>query len=242
MDNQTIGQIICEHRKKKGLTQKALAEQLNITDKAVSKWERDIARPDINTVPQLAEILDVPVELLINIPLLPKEAPSIEPAVTPVDPVSQEGATATIPDPGELERQRYKEKAKKLLMKGIIGFAGGFLFAFVMATSDRDPFSFFFGCGIGILCAGIPYGYELLGKIIGQWFVVGHIGIMLIVFMLKLVGAVLISWATYPIALTYNLMKSQKPRSTGRRILTIALIVAILLVVAFLLLAIQPWA
>lgn len=68
MDKQSIGTVISTNRKKKGMTQKALAEQLNVTDKAVSKWERDIACPDINTVPKLAEILDVPVESLINLP------------------------------------------------------------------------------------------------------------------------------------------------------------------------------
>ena len=48
------------------MTQKQLADLLNITDKAVSKWERDIAWPDIQTIPKLAEILGVSVEELMN--------------------------------------------------------------------------------------------------------------------------------------------------------------------------------
>ena len=51
MEKQTLGEIISTNRKKQRLTQKALADQLNVTDKAVSKWERNVARPDINTVP-----------------------------------------------------------------------------------------------------------------------------------------------------------------------------------------------
>ena len=43
MTNKTMGMIISERRHALGLTQKELAEQLNITDKAVSKWEREIS-------------------------------------------------------------------------------------------------------------------------------------------------------------------------------------------------------
>ncbi len=66
MITKTTGEIISSIRHEKGLTQKELAEQLNVTDKAVSKWERDIALPDINTLPELAEILDITIEELIN--------------------------------------------------------------------------------------------------------------------------------------------------------------------------------
>ena len=61
MERQSIGDIIRDNRSKQGLTQKELGEQLNVTDKAVSKWDRNIARPDINTTPKLAQILEVPV-------------------------------------------------------------------------------------------------------------------------------------------------------------------------------------
>ena len=42
MANKSIGKIISTLRKERGMTQKELADNLNITDKAVSKWERDI--------------------------------------------------------------------------------------------------------------------------------------------------------------------------------------------------------
>ena len=48
------------------MTQKELADLLNITDKAVSKWERDLAYPDTQTIPKLADILGVSVEELMN--------------------------------------------------------------------------------------------------------------------------------------------------------------------------------
>ena len=65
MEKQTLGQKIFELRKAKNMTQLELANQLNITDKAVSKWERDISCPDINTFPKLAEILGVSVDELL---------------------------------------------------------------------------------------------------------------------------------------------------------------------------------
>lgn len=48
------------------MTQNDLAQKMNVTDKAVSKWERDLSRPDINSIPKLAEILGISVEELVN--------------------------------------------------------------------------------------------------------------------------------------------------------------------------------
>ena len=66
MAAKSMGEIISTHRKEKGMTQKDVADMLNITDKAVSKWERDVACPDTQTIPKLAEILEVSVEELMN--------------------------------------------------------------------------------------------------------------------------------------------------------------------------------
>ena len=44
MDNQKLGIFITELRKEKGLTQAQLAQKLNVTDKAVSKWERGVSQ------------------------------------------------------------------------------------------------------------------------------------------------------------------------------------------------------
>lgn len=62
-----MGQIIATLRKEKNMTQVQLADHMNVTDKAVSKWERDLSYPDINAVPKLAEVLGVPVEELIQV-------------------------------------------------------------------------------------------------------------------------------------------------------------------------------
>ena len=58
--------MISSLRKEKGMTQNDLAEKMNVTDKAVSKWERNLSCPDINSIPKLAEILGTSVEDLLN--------------------------------------------------------------------------------------------------------------------------------------------------------------------------------
>ena len=59
--------IITELRKEKGLTQQELANKLNITDKAVSKWERGLSYPDITSISSLAKILGVDSSYLIDL-------------------------------------------------------------------------------------------------------------------------------------------------------------------------------
>ena len=66
MTNKTMAEAIVNRRKELGLTQKDLAEKLNITDKAVSKWERGIACPDLATIPKLAQILGISIEELMT--------------------------------------------------------------------------------------------------------------------------------------------------------------------------------
>ena len=66
MSNKTLGEMISSLRKEKNMTQNDLAEKMNVTDKAVSKWERNLSCPDVNSIPKLAEILGVSVEELLN--------------------------------------------------------------------------------------------------------------------------------------------------------------------------------
>lgn len=60
------GNIIAELRREAGYTQKTLAEALNITDKAISKWERGLSLPDVSLLPKLSAILDADIELLLR--------------------------------------------------------------------------------------------------------------------------------------------------------------------------------
>lgn len=66
MNSEKMGHFISELRKSQQMTQKDLAARLNITDKAVSKWERGISCPDISLLSSLAEILGVTTGELLN--------------------------------------------------------------------------------------------------------------------------------------------------------------------------------
>lgn len=57
MDTKEFGSFIAEQRKAAGMTQKELAEKLNVTDKAVSRWENGHGYPDIETLDSLASAL-----------------------------------------------------------------------------------------------------------------------------------------------------------------------------------------
>ena len=61
MDCTGVGSFSAERRKEKGLTQAELAERVGVTGGAVSKWERGLCYPDIETVVRLAEVLDLSV-------------------------------------------------------------------------------------------------------------------------------------------------------------------------------------
>lgn len=63
---KSIGKMISLLRKEKEMTQSELAEKMNVTDKAVSKWERDLSCPDINTISKLADVLEVSVDELLQ--------------------------------------------------------------------------------------------------------------------------------------------------------------------------------
>lgn len=65
MEN-TLGNRISQLRKEKGLTQEELAQQLDVSPQAVSKWENDLTCPDISSLPKLAQILGVSVDTLLS--------------------------------------------------------------------------------------------------------------------------------------------------------------------------------
>ncbi len=59
MARKSIGEFISALRRANGMTQKQLAEKLNVSDKAVSRWERDESAPDLSLIPVIAEIFGV---------------------------------------------------------------------------------------------------------------------------------------------------------------------------------------
>lgn len=66
MDQEKIGKFIAECRKNKNMTQADLAEKLNITDRAISKWETGKGMPDSSIMLELCERLDISVNELLS--------------------------------------------------------------------------------------------------------------------------------------------------------------------------------
>ena len=66
MEKKTIGGFIAALRKANGMTQKDLAERLNVSDKTVSRWERDDGAPDLAAIPAIAEIFGVTCDELLR--------------------------------------------------------------------------------------------------------------------------------------------------------------------------------
>ncbi len=138
MEKKTIGGLIAALRKASGMTQKDLAEKLNVSDKTVSRWERDDGAPDLSLIPVIAEIFGVTCDELLR-----GERKS---------PQQQENAPENTSTPkGEKQRQRllavslskYKTRSMIAVCLALVGLlvamAGNFGF-------NRAYLGFLAGC------------------------------------------------------------------------------------------------
>lgn len=66
MERKTMGSFIAALRRAKSMTQRELAERLNVSDKAISRWERDESAPDLSLIPVIAEIFGVTADELLR--------------------------------------------------------------------------------------------------------------------------------------------------------------------------------
>lgn len=116
----TLGGNIASYRKRQGLTQAGLAEKLNYSDKAVSKWERGESMPDVITLVQLSELFGITVNDLLN------------------DPNRLPENTGTVVEKMEKAVEKtLKRKADKLSILGLSGLLVWFvaLLLFVIVSS-----------------------------------------------------------------------------------------------------------
>lgn len=73
MDCDKVGKLILGLRKEKRMTQKQLADAMNISDKTISKWERGLGCPDVSLLRELSEFLGVNIERIISGNLEPND-------------------------------------------------------------------------------------------------------------------------------------------------------------------------
>ncbi len=105
MDAKKLGSFIVERRKALNMTQADLAEKLHVTDKAVSRWERGLGLPDINTIEPLASALEVGIAEIMK-------TERIEEART------EQETTAAIKDIISIVDQKRKERRKVYIAIG----------------------------------------------------------------------------------------------------------------------------
>lgn len=74
MDCKKVGKLILSLRKEKRMTQKQLAEAMNVSDKTISKWERGLGCPDVSLLSGLSAVLGVNIEELLSGALSPNRA------------------------------------------------------------------------------------------------------------------------------------------------------------------------
>lgn len=121
-----IGANIASYRKRSGLTQAGLAEKLNYSDKAVSKWERGESIPDVLTLMQLAEQFEITVADLLEDPnALPEKTSPFQQAM------------------GQVSEKALKRKANKNIILGLSSILVWFvaLLIYVVISSFDIPYS-----------------------------------------------------------------------------------------------------
>ena len=126
MNKKTLGMMIASLRKEQGMTQLELAEKMGVTDKAVSKWERDLSCPDVNSLPKLAEVFGISVDELMQIRT-----------------ETQQGA----------EKRDFSQYIE-LGCKGV-ALAMGVAVVVLSILKQIDMYSGFTMLGIGLACVGI---------------------------------------------------------------------------------------
>lgn len=111
MDLVKIGKYIALKRKEQGLTQKQLAEKLNMSDKSVSKWERGICLPDVSVYLELCKILDISINEFLAGEDIPKET---------IEQKAEENIIQITKD--NKNKQKYLKKIIKLLIVMLVVF------------------------------------------------------------------------------------------------------------------------
>ncbi len=119
-----LGANIAALRKRSGMTQAALAEQINFSDKAVSKWERGESFPDVPTLMELAQVFEVSVDDLLKDPdALPENVGKVEQVM------------------GKAVERTLRRKADKRIIEKLCTLLVWFvaLFVFVVLSSFEVP-------------------------------------------------------------------------------------------------------
>ncbi len=164
MDAKALGAFIAELRKENKMTQAELAKRLNVTDKAVSRWERGLGFPDISTLEPLADVLGISLVELIKCQRLAASEIQVREAESVVE------ASINI---AEYQRKVHKRQILQAMVLWITGIAS-MCFAFYLYQKKAIALSIIGG-------ADGPTSIFVAGKIGNTYPVIfGGVGVVLI--------------------------------------------------------------
>ena len=123
-----IGANIAFYRKQAGLTHAGLAEKLNYSDKAVSKWERGESVPDVLTLAQLAEQFEITVNDLLS-----------DPYALPGNPTSLEAAMTKVSE--KTLKRKANKRIIQMLSSLLVWFVALFFYVILSSFKLTDPYS-----------------------------------------------------------------------------------------------------
>lgn len=147
MDVKKFGSFIASVRKEQQMTQAELAQKLQVTDKAVSKWERGLGFPDINTIEPLADALGVSVLEIMKSERIPEQE------------VSAVVASDALMDAFELAK--YQKKLERRHIIAIIVLVA--IILMVIFLIDNMTIYGFLGVCVPVTCLLLGVGLLIYG-------------------------------------------------------------------------------
>lgn len=129
MDAKQMGMFISELRKENNMTQAQLAKKLHVSDKAVSRWERGLGFPDINTIEPLAAALNINVLELMQCQKMPAKEVQVETATD---------AVSTTLDIVQLQK---KLELRNMIIYSMVGIIGVFCLLIGLVFHSHGNFS-----------------------------------------------------------------------------------------------------
>lgn len=142
MDAKKLGEFIVERRKILGMTQADLSLKLHVTDKAVSRWERGLGLPEINTIEPLAEALDVSIAEVMK-------------AQKIIEPLTEQDTSKVIKDVFSMVEKKRAERRRIYLIVG----CAALVLALVMLIDNMGVLGFL---GVFLAPLGLIAGIGLL--------------------------------------------------------------------------------
>lgn len=193
MDSKVFGQFIARIRKERNMTQADLAEIIGVTDKAISRWERGIGFPDINTLEPLADALDISI-----LELMRSEKSDME---NQNKNLSQGEVTEMMVNAVAMARENQKQDKISVWIGGIVTI----VVAVLVKLSDHANIggSLFVGAMIALAAVGIYFFVQNKKdgdsrKIYGFFMLIG-IGISIWLLDFMGVNSAALVWCTYGI-------------------------------------------